>query len=65
MWLNAETMRFLLMGSLIGMAYLGVFFLRGRRMAWWSYTLWGLLTVLLPAIGPFLVILLKPGNRST
>jgi len=47
---------------LIGMALLAVFFLRTRRMTLYSYIAWGLLAILVPLLGPFLVILSHPGQ---
>jgi len=62
MLLTRETMRILIILCLIGMALLAVFFLRTRRMTLYSYIAWGLLALLVPLLGPFLVILSHPGN---
>ncbi len=61
---NADGMRVLLYVSLGAMALLAILYLRGRRLSLAAYCLWGLLAVLLPALGPFLVILLRPGRRD-
>lgn len=57
-----EILRFLLILDILALAALAVFFLRGRRMAWHEYLLWGLLALCLPILGPFLVILRRPGR---
>ena len=57
-----ETMRILIVVCLTGMVLLAVFFLRTRRMTLYSYIAWGLLAVLVPFLGPFLVILSHPGE---
>jgi hypothetical protein len=54
-------MRILLVICAGGMILLTVLFLRRRQMSWSEYLAWGLLAVLLPFLGPFLVILSKPG----
>jgi hypothetical protein len=60
--ISAHTMRLILLFVLLGMELLAAFFLRQRRMPLLTYLGWGLLVVLLPAVGPFLVILSKPGK---
>ena len=62
--LASETIRILLVGCLFLMSLLAVLFLRQRRLSWTAYCAWGLLAVLLPAIGPFLVILAHPGQKK-
>lgn len=62
MLISPETMRILLLLSLLGMQLLAAFYLRTRRMTLAEYIKWGLLAVLLPAMGPFLVILSAPGQ---
>jgi len=44
---------------------LAAFFLRTRRLPFSAYMLWGLLALLLPLLGPFLVILSNPGGKRT
>jgi hypothetical protein len=61
MILTRESMRILIVVCLIGMVLLAVFFLRTRRMTLSSYIAWGLLALLVPFLGPFLVILSHPG----
>jgi 4-amino-4-deoxy-L-arabinose transferase-like glycosyltransferase len=44
------------------MALLAMFYLRQRRMHWSSFSLWILLALIVPVIGPFLVIVNRPGE---
>lgn len=53
----------LLLGCILGMAVIAVFFLRKRRLPFWAYIVWGLIIALVPLAGPFLVILLQPGSK--
>jgi hypothetical protein len=59
--LSVETMRYLLAAFLIGMALLALLFLRQRELTTSQIIGWGLLIVLVPLLGPFLVIAIKPG----
>ena len=61
MLLSADVMRFLLDACMVGMALLALLYLRRRTLTLTEYFGWGLLIVLVPLLGPFLVILLKPG----
>jgi ABC-type bacteriocin/lantibiotic exporter with double-glycine peptidase domain len=63
MTLTTETIRILIIGCLFAMVLLAVLYLRQRRLSWTAYCAWGLLAILLPAIGPFLVILAHPGQK--
>ena len=58
---TAELMRALLVGCMAGMALLAAFYLRRREMSTAAYLAWGLLALLVPLLGPFLVILNHPG----
>lgn len=60
--ISPAVMRFLLLLCLLGMAWLGIFYLRRREMSLGEYLAWGMLAVLLPLVGPFLVILSRPGR---
>jgi len=60
--LSPDFMRLSILLCAIGMALLAAFFLRERRMSLSSYLGWGLLALLLPFLGPFLVILSCPGQ---
>jgi hypothetical protein len=59
---SADTMRALLILCMAGMALLAAFYLRRREMTTRAYLAWGLLALLLPLLGPFLVILNHPGH---
>ena len=60
--LTANTMRILLFICLLGMSLLAAFYLRSRRLTFQEYIGWGLLIVLVPLLGPFLVLLAAPGK---
>lgn len=47
---------------LLGMQILAAFYLRTRRLSLGEYLGWGLLVALVPALGPFLTILVRPGK---
>jgi hypothetical protein len=61
--LSSDLMRALLVICVLGMALLAALYLRRREMTIAEYIGWGLLAVLLPLLGPFLVILYRPGKR--
>ena len=63
MMLASDLMRALLILCVLGMAVLAVLYLRRRKMSIAEYIGWGLLIVLLPLLGPFLVIFYQPGKR--
>jgi hypothetical protein len=58
-------MRLLLLACLLGMAVLAAFFLSRRKLSVLAYLAWGLVIVLLPLVGPFLVILIRPGSERS
>jgi len=62
MLLSPDVMRVLLFICLFGMALLAAFYLRQRSLTITEYIGWGMLLILLPLLGPFLVILLRPGT---
>jgi pilus assembly protein TadC len=67
--MNAETLRLLLAVTLIAMVVLAVFYLRRPPITFSQYMLWGLFALLVPALGPFLVIAAsrhrRPPRRSS
>ena len=65
MELTPEFMRAFLVAGLMAMALLALVYLRQRRLSISEYLLWGLLAVLVPLLGPFLVIWSRPGLQST
>ena len=58
--MTVETMRLLLVGCLLGLYILAMFDLRRRSLTLVQFTAWGLLALLVPALGPFLVIVSRP-----
>ena len=64
MLLTADAMRASLVMCVLGMALLAAFFLCKRQLSISEYIGWGLVIILLPLLGPFLVILHRPGKRT-
>jgi len=60
--MNAAVLRLLLAVSLIAMYVLAMLYLCRRRLGLGVYLFWGLFALSLPALGPFLVILTRPGS---
>lgn len=61
MWLSPDIMRAMLFLTLLGMALLAGIYLRTRRLSPSAYLGYGLVILLLPILGPFWVILSRPG----
>ena len=64
MWLSPDVLRWLLLLCALGMALLAAFFLRRRSLSTFEYLAWGALLVLVPFLGPFLILLLRPGRPA-
>ena len=64
MLVSINTMRLTILLCLFGMQLLAAFYLRRRRLSLVEYLGWGMLVALVPALGPFLAILLKPGRPA-
>ena len=60
---GAEILQGLLVLDIAGMLALSLVYLGRRRMAWHQFLGWGLLALVLPILGPFLVIANHPGER--
>lgn len=60
--ISSIIMRLFIFITLFTMVILAVFFLKGRELSGREYILWGLLALLLPVLGPYLVILARPGQ---
>ena len=60
--MTAEILNLALYIVIICLAFLGIFYLRGRQLSWQGYIFWGMLAVLIPVLGPFIVILSRPGD---
>lgn len=58
---TAGVVRIFLLIDMIGLALLALVYLRQRRLSPSSYCIWGMLAVLVPVLGPFLVIANRPG----
>lgn len=63
MTLSPESMRIGLFLCLLGMAVISALYLRQRRLSISAYFGWGLLIILVPLVGPFVVILAHPGEK--
>jgi membrane-bound metal-dependent hydrolase YbcI (DUF457 family) len=61
--LTPELLRYFLFGGIFAMLVLSMLFLRGRELSTREYILWGLLAVVVPVLGPYLVIAAKPGAQ--
>jgi hypothetical protein len=62
MLISSELMRAWLYICLFTMALVAAFYLRRRSLSTLEYILWGLLVVMLPALGPYIVIAARPGQ---
>lgn len=61
--MTADIIRILLVADIVVMAILALVFLRQRRMKYWfSYFGWSLVAVFIPILGPFFVIITRPGT---
>ena len=63
MQISPDLMRSLLFICTLTMVILAVFYLRQRKLTHQAYILWGLVAILIPIIGPFIVIWMKPGKQ--
>ncbi|HJS29683.1 MAG TPA: hypothetical protein VJ768_08680 [Anaerolineales bacterium] len=59
-----ELLRALLILTIVAMAALALYFLSRRRLTAYEFAAWGLLALLVPLLGPFLVIYLRPGEKE-
>lgn len=62
--MSTEVMRGLLAVVAVVLAVVSFLFLRGRRLSRAGYLLWGLLALMVPILGPFLVIVFRPGREQ-
>ena len=62
--ISPQTMRLIILLNLMGMEVLAVLYLRQRKISFFGYLGWGLLSLLVPVVGPFLVILSQPGRPT-
>jgi len=61
-FMTAEILRLLLAGFLVAMLLLALLYLRRGPLTPLQAAAWGLFALLVPALGPFLVILARPGR---
>jgi len=64
MGLTPQVMLLLLFMAALGMALIAAFYLRRRSLPLPHSLAWGMLLVFIPFLGPFLVILLRPGRPA-
>ncbi len=64
MLISPVIIRILLVVSLLSMAGLSLFYLSRRRLSFLGYACWGAVALLIPFLGPFLVILSHPGEKQ-
>ena len=57
-------LRFLLVFYATAAFIAAFFYLRYRRAGFLEYVLWGIVALVLPVLGPFLVIAARPGPRK-
>jgi len=60
--ITAGVVRILLIIDIAAMSLLALIYLRQRKMNRIGYCCWGMLAVLVPVLGPFLVIANRPGS---
>ena len=63
MLISPNLMRVLIVLCMLGMVLIAAFFLRRRGLSPLAYASWGLLALLVPLVGPFLVIWAHPGQK--
>jgi hypothetical protein len=63
--ISAHMMRLLLLGCILSLNILAAFYLRNRKLSLWAYTSLGIAAIVLPIVGPFIVIWIQPGKRRT
>jgi len=57
---TADVLRILLLATIVALAVLALLYLRRRRLDWQTGLAWVLLALLVPVLGPILVISLRP-----
>jgi len=63
--MTSSILRGLLVADIVLMALLAIGYLSQRRLEWRLFCAWGLLALLVPILGPFLVIRHRPGEWRT
>jgi hypothetical protein len=62
--MDANGLHLLLLLFIFAIYFLGLAYLLRRRTSFAAFALWGLLAMFLPALGPFLVIVFRPGSPA-
>ena len=62
--MTIETLRIIFLLYLIAAFVLAIFYLRRCQLSFSEYALWGIFALVVPVLGPFLVILARPGSKS-
>jgi hypothetical protein len=60
-----EIIRLVLLADILMMLFLAMFYLRQRRLSWVAFIMWILLALVVPVLGPFLVIAVRPGRWNS
>lgn len=61
---TADVLRYMLLVTILALAVLALVYLRRRRLDWQTGLAWVLLALLVPVLGPILVIALRPGKLA-
>lgn len=64
MWETTDILRALLYVVLFGMLLIAVLYLRQRKLSKVAYVLWGILALIVPVVGPYIVIASRPGEPA-
>jgi hypothetical protein len=62
--MTTDSLQLMLVIYFLAMSLLAAFYLRGRALSLLEYTAWGIIAILLPGVGPFLVIWMHPGQTK-
>jgi hypothetical protein len=60
-----EIIRLVLLADILMMLFLAMFYLRQRRLSWAAFIMWIVLALVVPVLGPFLVIAARPGRWNS
>ncbi len=61
---TADVLRYMLFATILILAVLALVYLRRRQMDWQTALAWVLLALLVPVLGPILVIRMRPGKLA-
>jgi len=62
--MTAEILRVMLAVCVIAMYVLAMLYLRRRKLTLGQFIAWGLLALFIPVLGPFLILLYRPGESA-